>query len=134
MPAHETTMKLPQRWGDDELSKFATDAFKNSLATFVHKREETQLLVAVDKCFHLIAQNLSNPPNFLVAIFLARSHSAFRAAARLATSGQIPESYVLLRSCIEYALYGLHIHINSEAAETWILRHDDESAQKSVSG
>lgn len=124
-------MNLPPRWGDDELSSFMATAFGNTLATFVRKRPEFDLLIRTDAIFHKIADgSLNNPSNFLAALLFPRAHSAYRAACRLAVSGQIPETSVLLRSCIEYALYALHVEKNLPLAEVWLRRNDDDAARK----
>jgi hypothetical protein len=105
------------------------DAFGNLLATFVRK-PEFGVLVAVDQSFGKIAENLTNPPDFLAAFMLIRSHAAFRGACRMAASGQVPETFPLLRSCIEYALYALHINAKPALGEVWMRRHDDEDTLK----
>jgi hypothetical protein len=38
-------MCLPPRWGDDSLSSFLHQAFKNTLATFVRKHQSFELLL-----------------------------------------------------------------------------------------
>jgi hypothetical protein len=132
MPNHETSMALPPRWGDDTLSSFLYKSFKNTLATFVRKRRGFDMLSRVDHSFLRIAENLINLPGFLTATFLLRSHSAFRAACRLATSGQVPESFPVLRACLEYALYALHVESNELLGETWLRRHDDDLTKRQV--
>jgi hypothetical protein len=54
------------------------------------------------------------------------------AACRLCWSGQVPESYALLRSCLENALYELYLARNPESCETWLRRHDDAAIKKKV--
>jgi hypothetical protein len=44
----------------------------------------------------------------------------------LAISGQTPEAYMVLRGCLENALYGLYVTRNSECQETWLRRHDSK--------
>jgi hypothetical protein len=46
---------------------------------------------------------------------------------RSGSSGQIPETYALLRSTLEWALYAGHVHGNDERAEVWLRRHDGEA-------
>ncbi len=130
MSNFETTLPLPPYWGDDQLSESFTDAFNNSLATFVRKRPQFETLLRVDKAFHKIVENLSNPSDFLASFLLVRAHSAYRASARLACSGQVAETFPVLRSCIEYALYALHINVNPELGKVWIRRHDDGPSLK----
>lgn len=133
MVAKESTIKIPPRWGDDPLSEFFGLAFRNSLATFVGKRQPYQVLLRLHRNFLLLADGgLSNPTDFLGAALFQRSHSAYLAAARLVTGGQVPETFPLLRSCLEYAFYALHINRNIELGRTWLLRHQDADSLRAM--
>ncbi len=46
-------------------------------------------------------------------------------------SGQLPESYAVLRNGIEQAWYALHIAQNPPAAEIWLRRNDSDNDKKS---
>lgn len=125
-------MRLPPYWGDESLSAFVDQAFKNVLATFVGKKPGFGLLVRIDQSFLKIGENLLNPPDLFGGLLLLRSHSAFRAACRLAMSGQIPEAFPVLRTCLEYSLYALHINRKPELGELWLRRHDDKDLMRAV--
>jgi hypothetical protein len=45
---------------------------------------------------------------------------------------QLPETFVLLRSCLEYAGYGLHLNANPSLGQTWLKRHDDAAALRAM--
>jgi hypothetical protein len=45
-------------------------------------------------------------------------------------SGEIAESFVMARSCLEYSLYAYHIQSKPDAAALWIGRHESEAARK----
>ena len=128
MAKRKTEIPLPSRWADDPLSEFIQAAFKNSLATFVHKKHAFDLLLKIDGVFRTIGENLDNAGSPLVPSLLHRSHSAFLASCRLSMSGQAVETFPLLRSCLEYALYALHINENPVLAEVWICRHENEES------
>jgi len=121
-------MALPPRWAEDPLSEFIQNSFENTLATFVRKKGAFKVLVTIDSVFRGIGENLDNPHNILVPAFLHRSHSAFLASCRLAMSGQAVDTFPPLRSCLEYALYALHIYDNPAFAEVWLRRHDDDES------
>jgi hypothetical protein len=123
-------IRPPPGWGNDKLTDFHTQAFHNSLASYVQmRRPAVDMLIDIDALFHQAAENLRNPPDFLGAMLLLRSHSAYRAATRLAMSGEAPETFPLLRACLEYALYAVHINRNSGHGEIWLRRHDNEAAR-----
>ena len=44
-------------------------------------------------------------------------------------SGEAPETFPLLRACLEYALYVVHINRNPGHGEIWLRRHDDDAAR-----
>ena len=45
-------------------------------------------------------------------------------------SGQVTESYMVLRGCLENSLYGLHISNNPDTREVWLRRHDNERCKR----
>ena len=79
-----------------------------------------------------MVDNLLNPLDFLPGMFLMRAHSAYRGACRLAMSGQCPESFILLRNCIENSLYALHVFKHDGTEEIWVRRHNDDDSLKAV--
>lgn len=125
-------LPLPTNWAEDALSEFIQDSFKNTLATFVHKKKAFNLLLQVDAVFRGIGGNLDNIENPIVPAFFYRSHSAFLASCRLSVSGQASETFPQLRSCMEYALYALHINEHPVLAEVWLNRHESEESLKKV--
>jgi hypothetical protein len=123
----------PLGWGDDALSEYLEAIRRQQFATFaINFSGAYSILHAVDACFAKITENLTHPRNIVAAIFLVRSHAAFRAACGTALGTQLPETFVLLRSCLEYAGYGLHVHVNPGLAETWARRHDDAAALRAM--
>jgi len=124
--------EMPPEWANDDLTSFIQMATENIAATFHNKKGAFNVLKDIDSYFQIIIDNLLNAPDFLASLLLLRTHSAYRAACRLSLSGQVPEAFVLLRSCIEYSLYALHINKNPEAGGKWIKRHEDEESLKSA--
>jgi hypothetical protein len=62
----------------------------------------------------------------LLIMFLARAHGAFVGAVRMATSGQVPETFMLLRGAVENSLYAIHIKRDPAATyrgKNWLSRH-----------
>ncbi len=125
-------IQLPPDWDSDPISHFIQLSIQNIFATFHNMKEEYQDLKGINECFQKIIDHLLNTPNFLEALFLLRAHSAYYAACRLAMSGQVPETFVILRSCLENALYALHIKNNPASGEVWLKRHDDENSLRAT--
>lgn len=132
MAKRGTEMPLPPGWAGDSLSDFMQAAFTNTLATFVRKRNAFDLLLKIDGAFRKAGDNLHNAETPLAVVLLHRSHSAFLASCRLAMSGQSAETFPVLRTCLEYALYALHIDENAALAEMWLRRHDNDESVREV--
>lgn len=128
----ESSRLLPRAWGADTLSEFVDGAFANVLATFTTRRNTMSGWPRSTAALSRFASNLLNPNPLVQAFLLLRSHAAFRSACRLALSGQAAETFVVIRSCLEHALYALHIHKDPALAEVWLGRHDgnDERSRK----
>ena len=120
----------PSEWTKDELSKFIALTHGNLFATFHEQKNCFNVLKDIDGCYLRIALHLTNPQNLLVPFFLYRSHSAYRAACATSMCGQAVETFVLLRSCLEFAGYALLIHNKPELGELWLDRHQNEEAKK----
>lgn len=100
---------LPDGWGEDPLADVMHAAFVNSLATFVHKKKAFGFLSKVDGAYRTLEKSLHNfSGGPLFPALLYRSYCAFLASCRLSMRGQATETFPMLRSCLEYALYALH--------------------------
>lgn len=122
----------PPGWGTDELSNFLEISQRNTYATFHILRPPYEKLAGIDRLYRKVIDNLSHSASWFAALFVLRSHSSYLAAARMALSGQVPETYLLLRGCLENAIYGFYIDRHPELRETWLRRHDDAEAMKLV--
>ena len=125
----------PPHWGDDYLTSFIQTATNAAWATYVQPDTRPSLLklTAVDKAFSSGINALNgHTPNFFVGLMLVSAHAAFRGAAEFAPQGRTCESMVLMRSCLEYAMYGVHFHRNPELIEVWAHRGDGEVQKKVV--
>jgi len=102
----------PPNWGNDSISDFISQATNNTFATFANMEDSYSILVRIDSVFQELTKVTLHDPEdheYYPIIFVARTHSYFLAAVRLAVSGQIPETYNLLRGCLENALYGYYL-------------------------
>lgn len=124
--------KIPPNWNSDKLSRFIHLAMHNSVATFNNKKDEYETLKNINDCFEIIKDDFKNTTNIFEALLLMRSHSSYYAACRLAMSGQVPETFVMLRNGLENALYALHIKRNQKAGDIWLKRHDNEKSLKAT--
>lgn len=123
---------VPPSWGKDSLSEFMDIARNNSFATFANCPAQYKILTAIDGVYRHAIDNLINTPEWFAAFFLLKSHSAYLGAAAFSIAGQCAESYMVLRGCIEAALWGLYLSRHKDSRETWLQKHNDENSLKRV--
>src|SRR5690606_23873160 len=59
-------------------------------------------------------------------VFLVPSHRAFRAAVLLGMAGLLAESAMIMRGCLENALYAFYLSDNPEKIDLWFSRHEQD--------
>jgi hypothetical protein len=94
--------------------------------------EEVERLSDIDFIYRKAIGGVTHSSEWFAGLFLLRAHSNYLAACRLCWSVQIPETYAILRSCLENALYGLYLAKHPESRETWLRRQDDAAAKQKV--
>lgn len=125
----------PPHWGDDEFTQFMQVAGTAAWGAFVqpNTRPWFERLRDIDAAFLAALNSLTGPtPNFFEGLMLASAHAAFRAAAQFAMEGRTCEAMVLLRNCLEHAMYGIHFHRKPELIEVWSMRGDGDKQRKAV--
>jgi hypothetical protein len=123
---------VPPDWEKDSLSEFIETAHHNTIATFANLPNQYKVLKDIHDLYKYITDNLVNSPEWFASFFLLKSHSAYLGGVRLAISGQCAETYMVLRGCIEAAIYGLYLSRNQESQETWLNRHNNQESLRRV--
>lgn len=144
---------MPDRWARDSLSHFLEVSRQNELATFTQRKSEYDVLKTLNERFIGNRKNLIltimpiinkdfndsdfkdielKPEDWLEAYFYLRAHAAFNGAVRLALSAQMPEMYMLLRGCIENAIYAFYVWKKPETKIVWLSRNDNEASRQAV--
>ena len=126
------TYEIPADWGADRLGDFIEAAHQNTIATFANLRQRYDVLAEIDELYRKMVENLGQSPELVAGLFLIRTHSSFRGGVRLCLSGQVAEAYMVLRGCLESALYGLYTSGDTNRQEIWVRRHDDDAARQRV--
>ncbi len=125
-PRRDTPPPLPS----DGLGEFVSSTEHNIRATAANVPQQWARLSGIDSLFQSAGENLNESPSWFAGIFLIRSHSAYRAAVRLATSGQLPEAYAVMRLSLEYALYARFLEDDLERQQRWLQRSDTAENRK----
>jgi hypothetical protein len=124
---------VPEAWGRDELTKFfglTEDQMFASAATFpewmkVVVRLDEILVTSASNVFHEVDEERQ-----VSAQLFMRAFGTYRAASRLALSGQLFETFVLLRSIIESSAYAWKCASSEEHRKAWLARADDKESRK----
>lgn len=121
-------LSFPDKWGEDKLSEYFHSAIGNLFETFKLRKLIFPLQRVEDQfCTATNAIEKGCADRFWEAQFLFRAHSAFRGACLLCCSTIVPESFVLMRNCLECSLYALRISKRQESKKIWINRHESNN-------
>jgi hypothetical protein len=74
----------PNSWGKDTLAQFIDNVRHNVFASYVRLQPTYRRLADIDKGYRLIGENLLNPPDWFVSLFLLRTHSSYLGGTHLA--------------------------------------------------
>lgn len=136
MPGAQTQPTTPPpHWGEDPLTQFIQIGATAGWGAFAlpDTRPLVERLIAIDKAFRSAIDALDGAnPGFFKGLMLVSAHAAFRSSAQFAMEGRTCEAMVLLRSCLEYALYGVQFHRHPELIEVWSHRGDGDAQRKTV--
>jgi hypothetical protein len=117
----------------DDLRSILKRAAQNESATLDHEERAADFLSRLNATFLSTNSLLVNSPDSLLIMFLGRAHSAVIGAVRMAASGQLPETFMLLRGALENSFYALHIKCDKSPPDrftTWINRSQGPTESK----
>jgi len=132
-------IEIPESWGKDPVSNFIQSAYQNNIATFTNFKGSPicKAIYETDSLFRLATNIEYRQHERLLPNFIGRCHSAYLGGVKLSTSGQIVETYMVIRGCLENALYALYINddptVDEEFPErsvAWLNRGKDEESTK----
>ncbi len=132
-PSRKVVRAVPIGWGKSELTQFLEIAEQQTLASFVILPRWVQALELIDANLTTNAptyfHELDAPRQTAAKLFI-RAFGTYRAACRLALSGQVFEATVLTRSVIESGVYAWACGHSQEHRDAWNARADGD-AQRS---
>ena len=98
--------------------------------SYTSHREAYDLLNDINRIFERLGDGLDNTPEVFSLFFVRRTHASYLGAVRLSISAQLCEAYMVLRGCLENALYGLYFFKNPESRRVWLNRHDNAESRR----
>lgn len=119
-------------WRKDILTRQIEGAFCNIGVSFLRLRPYFDLLIKAAEIFKNAIGLLSySKLDGLISVALfGRAAGCFFGAVRLSCSGQLTETWALLRACLENSLYAFYILGNPKLAKVWSERHKSETHKK----
>jgi hypothetical protein len=120
----------PSGWGSDSVSEFISRANQNTYATFVKHPRVFGKLRLINDIFLEVEQHWTKQDDHLSSFFFLRSHAAYLGALRFSLSCQVPEAFLVMRGCLESALYGAFVQGNPARQQIWFDRDKSASARK----
>jgi hypothetical protein len=126
---------VPERWGKSELTQFLELMEANGIATFAGLPKWFEALERIDKTLVTNSSKLFHElkgTHVTAARLYMRAFGAYRAAARLAVSGQLYETAVLRRSVVEHAVYAWACGHSQSHRDAWIARANGEPERKAA--
>src|SRR5215831_17615590 len=107
----------------DNLIPFLELVASNQTANIVKFPAPYDLIRRVNICLSIAGKNLINPKPVMAGVLFLRCQYAYKAAAGMALSGQVVETFVMMRSCLEYAGYALAMFNNPALESVFMSRH-----------
>lgn len=133
----EDRRAVPEQWRRDELTNFLGLTEEQVLASVATYPDWLNILVSVDRALVTRASDIFHQVDETrrpSAQLFMRAFGTYRAACRLALSGQLFETMVLLRSIMESAVYAWKCARSPEHREAWLARADDAAAREAARG
>jgi hypothetical protein len=119
-------------WGKDKLTQEIEKAFCNIGVSFIKLKPHFYLLKKANDIFIDAFEQITTDTieREIASLLFGRAFGCFLGAVRLSSSGQMTETWILLRALIENCLYAFYIFESPERADIWVNRHKDEASNK----
>lgn len=130
---YEDRRAVPEPWGRDELTKFLSLTEEQMFASAATYPDWMNVIVRLDQVLVTRASDLFHEVDEsrqVSAQLFMRAFGTYRAACRLALSGQLFETFVLLRSIIESSVYAWKCAQSPDHRQAWLARADDDEGRK----
>jgi hypothetical protein len=101
---------MPTGNDDKSLDRFLEVVHSNQPINRARFPAQYQIIQRIDKCFVTVGKHLSYQKPVLVGPMFLRSQYAYKTSAGMTLAGQVAESFVMMRSCLEYAGYALAMY------------------------
>jgi hypothetical protein len=114
---------------DKSLAHFFETIHRNQQGNRDRFPERYRIIQRVDDCFTAAKKHLGDAQPIFIGPMFLRSQYAYKTAAGMTLAGQFSESFVLMRSCLEYAGYAILIFIDPRQEEVFLNRHADKASK-----
>lgn len=141
--------QIPEHWGKDRVSDFLEIAQRNTIASMALYDRSFEKIKEKDAQFRVMQSAITkfmvsrfksknacvdaeqlplSSEDKLEVYFFQQTFSSFLGAVRLALSGQIAQAQMVLRGCLENAMYCVRVYFNPKLKAIWLNRNEDRLA------
>ncbi len=119
-------------WPKTTLFTLLTNANNNNLISLLKLKGYSGLLRDLLDAFEKAIQKLaySNEDELMIVSLFARTYGSFFASIRLASSGQLTDSWAQSRTCLENALYAFYMHDDPSLIHIWTNRQKTDQDRR----
>lgn len=119
-------------WPKTTLFTLLTKANNNNLISLLKLKGYSRLLSDLLDAFEKANRKLaySNEDELMIISLFARTYGSFFASIRLASSGQLTDSWAQSRTCLESALYAFYMHDDPSLIHIWTNRQKTDQDRK----
>jgi hypothetical protein len=110
---------------------YAAGTYQNASQALKRYPEFISALKSLDSVYDAVLPRLGAAGEG-AAIFAGMSHAAFLCGVKLALSGELPPAYMVIRGCLEDALYGFFLFHNPHLKAVWMARQQSKDAKTKV--
>ncbi len=132
MNGQKGAQEPPPGWGSDPVSEFINRANQNTYATYARNKGYYNRLRLINDIYLELLQHWANDEDILTSLFFLRTHASYLGAIRFSLSCQVPEAFLVMRGCLENALFGIYVYDNIPRQQVWIDRDKSASSRKKV--
>lgn len=111
---------------ESPLTHFFAASWRNTKLSIDRHPEHFETLSEVDVILNVLTAFSDESRERVARSMLIQTHGALRAASLLALSGQVAESYSLMRTALRSAMHGVFIAGDEERQRIWLARVDDD--------
>lgn len=112
------------------LRAYLAAAVESEQAVLKEHEEIIHYLEELDSLFHKLVSGKAYGAHPVCNLLAMNAHASFLAAVSTALRGQAPPTFMILRGCLESALYAYLVEAEPSDGDVWVKRNENQAAVK----